>query len=81
MLTPAQATAQTAASTAAGNALRAQGIVVRNTNCPHSLRGNPSMNADPTTTSHPLRISTHLFHRSQDVDKLVNALLAVVPHP
>ena len=86
VLTVAQATAQTATSTAAVAALREQGIVVRNTNCPHSLRGNPSMNADSTTvgqmtSSHPLRISTHLFHRSQDIDKLVNALLAVVPHP
>jgi selenocysteine lyase/cysteine desulfurase len=60
-------------------------VVVRNTNCPHSLRGNPSSSAETTagaaTSSHPLRISTHLFHRARDVDRLIDALLAVVPHP
>lgn len=80
-LTAAQAAAQTTTSGNAVTALRSEGVVVRNTNCPHSLRSNPAMSASGSTTSHPLRISTHLFHRSQDVDKLVNALLKVVPHP
>ncbi|HEY0856107.1 MAG TPA: aminotransferase class V-fold PLP-dependent enzyme [Albitalea sp.] len=81
-LTPAQATEQTAASGAAVTALREiHGIVVRNTAVPHTLRGNPSANAAANAMSHPLRISTHLFHRSADVDALVTALLATVPHP
>ena len=81
-LTAAQSTAQTAASTAAVNALREDhGIVVRNTAVPHTLRGNPTQNADPTTVSHPLRISTHLFHNAADVDKLVARLMVTVPHP
>lgn len=82
VLSAAEAAAQTTASGNAVAALRDQhGIVVRNTNCPHSLRGNPQAAASGTTTSHPLRISTHLFHRSQDVDQLVDALLKVAPHP
>jgi isopenicillin-N epimerase len=82
VLSAAEAAAQTTASGNAVTALRDQhGVVVRNTNCPHSLRGNSAMSASGNTTSHPLRISTHLFHRSQDVDRLVNALLRVVPHP
>ncbi|HEY6132678.1 MAG TPA: aminotransferase class V-fold PLP-dependent enzyme [Rubrivivax sp.] len=81
-LTPAQASAQTTVSNDAVTVLREQhGIVVRNTNVPHTLRGNPSQNAASNATSHPLRISTHLFHRRQDVDKLVDALLQVVPRP
>ena len=82
VLSPAEAAAQTTASNGAVTALREQfGIVVRNTNVPHSLRGNPSVNAASNATSHPLRISTHLFHRSGDVDKLISALLQVVPRP
>ena len=86
-LSVAEAAAQTTASGNAVAALRTEyKVVVRNTNCPHSIRGNPAQSADATTTgattsSHPLRISTHLFHRSQDVDRLVNALLRVVPRP
>jgi isopenicillin-N epimerase len=81
-LTPAQASAQTAASNDAVTVLREQhGIVVRNTAVPHTLRDNPALNAASNATSHPLRISTHLFHRRDDVDKLVNALLQVVPRP
>lgn len=81
-LTPAQASAQTTASGNAVTVLREQfGIVVRNTNVPHTLRGSPTQNAASGATSHPLRISTHLFHRSSDVDKLVDALLRVVPRP
>jgi selenocysteine lyase/cysteine desulfurase len=82
VLTPAQATAQTAASNSAVTVLREQfGIVVRNNNVPHTLRGSPALNAASNATSHPLRISTHLFHRREDVDKLVDALLQVVPRP
>ncbi|MDN3919546.1 aminotransferase class V-fold PLP-dependent enzyme [Roseateles violae] len=82
VLSPAQATAQTAASNAAVATLRdTHAVVVRNTAVPHSLRGNPAANADPTTMSHPLRISTHLFHNMADVDNLVAKLLLVVPHP
>ena len=82
VLTPAQAAAQTAASGAAVTALRtSHGVVVRNTNVPHSLRGDPTQNADATTTSHPLRISTHLFHNTADVDTLVSKLLLTVPKP
>ena len=58
-----------------------QGVVVRNTAVPHTLRGSPALNADATTASHPLRISTHLFHNAADVDNLVNKLLLTVPHP
>lgn len=81
-LTPAQASAQTTASGAAVTALReVHGIVVRNTAVPHTLRSNAAANAAANAMSHPLRISTHLFHRSSDVDALVTALLATVPHP
>jgi isopenicillin-N epimerase len=85
-LTVAQASAQTTLSGNAVAALRAAGVVVRNTNCPHSLRGNPAASADATTpgaqtSSHPLRISTHLFHEARDVDRLVSALLQAVPRP
>lgn len=84
-LSPAEAAAQTAASGAAVTALRDQHqFVVRNTNVPHSLRSNPTMAAITAgagaTSSHPLRISTHLFHRTRDVDNLIKALLATVPH-
>jgi isopenicillin-N epimerase len=84
-LTVAQAAAQTTTSGNSVTAMREQfNIVVRNTNCPHSLRSNPALGADATTagattSSHPLRISTHLFHDPRDVDRLVRALLQVVP--
>jgi isopenicillin-N epimerase len=82
VLSVAEASAQASQSGAAVAALRdTHGVVVRNTTVPHSLRGNPAMNADPTTASRPLRISTHLFHNMADVDNLVNKLLLVVPHP
>jgi isopenicillin-N epimerase len=86
-LSVAQASAQTTASGNAVTALReGEGLVVRNTNVPHSLRSNPALSADATTTgaqtsSHPLRISTHLFHSGRDVDRLIAALLRVVPRP
>jgi len=56
-------------------------VVVRNTAVPYTLRGNPTQNADATTSSHPLRISTHLFHNTADVDNLVAKLLLTVPSP
>lgn len=86
-LTVAQAAAQTTTSGNAVTAMReVQKVVVRNTNCPHSLRSNPYLAADATTvgattSSHPLRISTHLFHDARDVDRLLRALRAVVPTP
>jgi isopenicillin-N epimerase len=89
-LTPAMAAAQTTQSNEAVTALREQqGVVIRNNNTPHTLRSNPTQNSiasaptDPTsvTSSHPLRISTHLFHDRKDVDHLVKALLATVPRP
>jgi selenocysteine lyase/cysteine desulfurase len=82
VLSASEATAQTAASGAAVTALReTHGVVIRNTAVPHSLRSNPTANADATTASHPLRISTHLFHNTADVDNLVNKLWLTVPHP
>jgi isopenicillin-N epimerase len=81
-LTPEMATAQTTASGNAVTALReSHGFIVRNTAVPHSLRSNPKANAAPDAMSHPLRISTHLFHRSGDIDGLLDALWATVPHP
>lgn len=82
VLSPAEATAQTTASGNAVTTLRTtHGVVVRNTAVPHSLRSDPTQNADPTTLSHPLRISTHLWHNAADVDTLVAKLLLTVPHP
>ena len=57
-------------------------IVIRNNSVPHTLRGaNTGQNAAPGTYSSPLRVSTHLFHSLADVDRLIDALLQVVPHP
>jgi selenocysteine lyase/cysteine desulfurase len=47
----------------------------------YSLRGDSSQNAVPGTFFLPLRISTHLFQSMDDVDRLIDGLLAVVPHP
>lgn len=81
-LTPALAQQQASASAAAVATMRAtHGIVIRNNTVPHSLRSNPEQNAAADTSSTPLRISTHLFHSTADVDRLINALLQVVPHP
>jgi isopenicillin-N epimerase len=81
-LSAAEATAQTTASGNAVTALRdTHRIVVRNTAVPHTLRSNPQANAAADAQSHPLRISTHLFHTQSDVDNLIAALLAAVPHP
>ena len=82
VLSPAEAAAQATASNAAVASLRDnQAVVIRNTSVPHSLRGNPTQNADATTTSHPLRISMHLFHNAADVDNLIAKLQLVVPVP
>jgi selenocysteine lyase/cysteine desulfurase len=81
-LTAAQSTAQSKASGAAVTKLKNDHrIVIRNNSVPHTLRSNPNKNADPGTFSTPLRISTHLFHTTADVDRVISALLEVVPHP
>ncbi len=81
-LTVSQASAQSTASAAAVSTLSSvYDIVIRNNSVPHSLRGASSQNATPGTYSSPLRVSTHLFHSTEDVDRLIDALLAVVPHP
>ena len=82
VLSAAEATAQTTASNNAVATLRdTHNVVVRNTAVPHTLRGNPTQNADAATSSHPLRISTHLFHNTADVDNLVAKLQLTVPVP
>ncbi len=81
VLTAAQAMQQTTDSGNAVAALRSAGVVVRNTAVPHTLRGSPAQNADAATASHPLRISTHLFHNMADVDALIARLLSTVPRP
>jgi selenocysteine lyase/cysteine desulfurase len=85
-LTVAQSTAQAAAAAQALSDLRAAfGIVLRTTTVPHTLRSDPLaaavLSGPGKTASTPLRISTHLFHSTADVDRLVDALLSVVPHP
>ena len=82
VLTPAQSSAQKTASGAAVTRLKNDfQIVIRNNSVPHALRSDPTRNAAPGTFSTPLRISTHLFHDTADVDRLIAALLEVVPHP
>lgn len=82
VLSASEASAQTTASGNAVTALRTtHSVVVRNTAVPHTLRGSPAANADSATASHPLRVSTHLFHNVADVDNLVDKLLLTVPRP
>jgi isopenicillin-N epimerase len=82
VLTAAQATAQATTSGAAVTTLRnTHAVVVRNNTVPHTLRGSPASNASSTTSSSPLRISTHLFHNTADVDNLVAKLQLTVPVP
>lgn len=82
VLTAAQTTAQAAISANAVTTLRtAHDVVVRNNTVPHTLRGSPASNASSTTSSSPLRISTHLFHNTADVDNLIAKLLLTVPAP
>lgn len=85
-LTVAQSTAQAAQAAAALADLRAGfGIVLRTTTVPHTLRSDRNASAVAAgpgkTASTPLRISTHLFHSTADVDRLIDALLSLVPHP
>jgi selenocysteine lyase/cysteine desulfurase len=86
-LSPEESAAQATVSSAAVAALRAENVVVRNNSTPHSLRSDPTQNANavaangPVTRSSPLRISTHLFHNMRDVDNLIDKLLLTVPHP
>ncbi len=82
LLTAAQSSSQSTASGTAVSTLKNNySIVIRNNSVPHSLRGTPTQNAAPGTYSSPLRISTHLFHSLKDVDRVISALLQVVPHP
>ena len=81
-LTSAQSSSQKTASGAAVTAMKANhNIVIRNNSVPHALRTDPSQNAAAGTFSTPLRISTHLFHSLDDVDRVIDALLQEVPHP
>jgi selenocysteine lyase/cysteine desulfurase len=81
-LSAAESAAQRNASAAAVATLKTDyQIVIRNNSVPHALRGSPTQNAAPGTFSSPLRISTHLFHDTADVDRLIEALLEAVPHP
>jgi isopenicillin-N epimerase len=81
-LTPEQASAQSTASSAAVAALKNDyKIVIRNNSVPHTLRSDPTRNAEPGTYSRPLRVSTHLFHSVADVDRVVQALEEVAPPP
>ena len=80
-LTPSDAQQQATASAAAVATLQTtHGIVIRNNTVPHTLRNYPEHNATPTTSSQPLRVSTHVFHSTADIDRLISALLQVVPH-
>lgn len=81
-LSAAEAQAQATASSAAVATMRsAHQIVIRNNRVPHSLRSDPEANAAADALSAPLRVSTHLFHSTADDDRLIAALLQVVPHP
>ncbi len=81
-LTSDQAAQQSSDSGAAVATLSSDyDIVIRNTSVPHSLRSDSTQNAAAGTFSAPLRISTHLFHSPADVDRVIDALLQVVPHP
>jgi selenocysteine lyase/cysteine desulfurase len=82
LLVSTLATAQATASGAAVTTLRnTHAVVVRNNTVPHTLRGSPASNAAAGINSSPLRISTHLFHNTGDVDNLVAKLLLTVPSP
>lgn len=68
-------------STVVNNLKSKHSIIIRNNSVPHSLRSDPKKNAEAGSYSSPLRISTHLFHSTHDVDRLIDALLLEVPHP
>ena len=79
-LTEEQSSAQSRTSSAGVSTLKNDySIVIRNNSVPHSLRSDPTQNAAPGTYSSPLRISTHLFHSMEEVDRVIDALLQVVP--
>ncbi len=81
-LTPDQAKAQAqAASAAVSTMTNDYKVVFRTTTVPHSLRSDPTKSAPANAQSTPIRISTHLFHSMNDVDRAIDTLLAVVPHP
>ena len=57
------------------------GICARSTRCPHQLRAgggryvaNAMPDVGPVTASSPLRFSTYLYHRVEDIDRLAGAL-------
>jgi selenocysteine lyase/cysteine desulfurase len=81
------ATANSSAASATVSQIKAQNnIVIVTRNTPHSLRSNPKESANITSganrnSSTSLRISMHLFHSHQDVIKVINALLNLVPSP
>jgi selenocysteine lyase/cysteine desulfurase len=81
-LSPEESSQQATDSSDAVSTLRsAYNIVVRNNLVPHTLRSDSTQNAVEGTLSSPLRISTHLFHSMDDVDRLIHALLEVAPRP
>lgn len=81
-LTPDQAKAQaTAASNAVAVMKNDYKVVFRTNTVPYSLRSDPTKSAPANAQSTPIRISTHLFHSMGDVDRAIETLLAVVPHP
>jgi len=86
-LTEEQSLAQASASSALLKRVEVEyGIVIRNIQTKHQLRSNPEKSAVGTqtsgqalpagqrNTSQPLRISTHLYTRVSDVDRLMEAL-------
>ncbi|MBM3515946.1 MAG: hypothetical protein FJX59_19870 [Alphaproteobacteria bacterium] len=86
-LSEAECKRQEVASNAVNEALRAERMVVRNSSMPHSLRDDPARSANdraadgPLTHSTPLRISTHLFHDTADVDRMVERIAQLAPRP
>jgi selenocysteine lyase/cysteine desulfurase len=86
-LSEAESKRQEETSNAVNEALRAEGLVVRNSSMPHSLRDEPARSANdraadgPLTHSTPLRISTHLFHDTADVDRMVERIAQLAPRP
>jgi len=86
-LTPAMAaTNSTAAANTVTQIKATNNIVIVTRNTPHSLRSDPTQSANITSganrnSSTSLRISMHLWHSHQDVVRVINALLALVPSP
>jgi selenocysteine lyase/cysteine desulfurase len=86
-LTPAMASANATAASSVVTQIKAlNNIVIVTRNTPHTLRSNPALSANVTSganrvSSTSLRMSTHLFHSTRDVIKVVSALLGLVPYP